>query len=243
MMTVSGKLTKEMMGPNLPLDMPATNPAGVSFQDVRMLQFMYITDAEVAARVIPSQFSLADDPVAIFSVLEYGFTLVGPYREAILSVNVLYKDDPYAYCVQLMLNSALPTMGGREVGIPKKVGFVDINQHEDTIAGSVERPKGERLATGILRIDQPIEPCPEEIPASAILVRPVMYPDKPAQMDLFRIDSVVIPTKMHAATGSCSFTGISVVDPWHTIPVKEMLGASYLEGDLTFTGGETLGTF
>ena len=48
---------------------------------------------------------------------------------------------------------------------------------------------------------------------------------------------------MHAATGSCSFTGISVVDPWHTIPVKEMLGASYLEGDLYFTGGETLGTF
>ena len=242
-MRVSGKLTKEMMGPNLPVDMPASNPAGVFFKDVRMLQFMYITDAEIAARVIPSQFSLADDPVASFSVLEYGFTLVGPYREAILSVNVLYKDVPYAYSVQLMLNSALPTMGGREIGIPKKVGFVDITQHEDTIAGSVERPKGERLATGILRIDQPIEPCPEEIPASLILVRPVMYPDKPVQVDLLRIDSVVKPTRMHAATGSCSFTGISVVDPWHTIPVKEMLGASYLEGDLYFSGGETLGTF
>lgn len=102
---------------------------------------------------------------------------------------------------------------------------------------------GERLATGILRIDQPVKPCLEEIPASAILVRPVMYPDKPVQVDLFRIDSVVSPTKMHAASGSCTFMGISVVDPWHTMPVKEMPGASYLEGDLHSTGGETLGTF
>ena len=44
-------------------------------------------------------------------------------------------------------------------------------------------------------------------------------------------------------TGSCSFAGISVVDPWHTIPVKKMLGASYLERDLYSTGGETLETF
>ena len=50
-MRVTGRLTKEMMGPNLPVDMPASNPAGVFFKDVRILQFMYITDPEIAARV------------------------------------------------------------------------------------------------------------------------------------------------------------------------------------------------
>jgi hypothetical protein len=232
-----------MMGPNLPLDMPATNSLANFFKDVRILQFMYVTDSKVAAHVIPAQFSLDDEAVASFSVLDYGFTMSGPYKEAILSVNVLYEGVPYSYSVQLMLTSALPTMGGREIGIPKKVGFVDITQHEDTIAGFVERPKGQRLATGILRIDQPIEPCPEEMPVSSIFVRPVMYPDKPVQMDLLKIDSVVKPARLHAATGSCSFTGISVIDPWHTIPVKQMLGATYLEGDFCFAGGETLGTF
>jgi len=243
MMSVQGKLTKELMGPNLPVDMPAVNPAAVFFKEVRMLRFDYITHPEIAARVIPSQFSLADDAIATFTVLEYGFSLVGPYREAILNVTVLYRDMPYSYSVQLMLTSALPTMGGREIGIPKKVGFVEITQHEDTLAAYVERPKGERLATGILRIDQPIEPFPEEMPGPSVMLRPVVYPDKPVQMDLIRIDSVWKPTRMHAATGSCSFTGISVVDPWHTIPVKEMVAASYFEGELYFTGGETLETF
>ena len=242
-MSVKGKLTKEMMGPNLPIDMPAVNPAAVFFKEVRMLRFDYITDPEIAARVIPSQLSLKDDATAAFMVIEYGFTFVGPYKEAILSVNVLHQDVPYVYFVQLMLNSALPTMAGRETGYPKKVGFVDITQHEDTIAGYVERPKGERLATGILRIDQPIEPYPEEMPSSSLSLRPVVYPDKPVQMEIIRMDTVTKPTKVYAATGSCSFTGISVVDPWHTIPVKEMVGASYLEADFYYTGSETLETF
>jgi hypothetical protein len=84
---------------------------------------------------------------------------------------------------------------------------------------------------------------PVEMPGPSVMLRPVAYPDKPVQMDLIRIDSVWKPTRMHAATGSCSFTGISVVDPWHTIPLKEMLGASYFEGELCFSGGETLETF
>ncbi|MBW2219478.1 MAG: acetoacetate decarboxylase family protein [Deltaproteobacteria bacterium] len=242
-MSVKGKLTKEMMGSNLPVDMPAVNSAAGFFKEVRMLRFDYITDSEIVARVIPSQLSLKDDATAAFMVIEYGFTFVGPYKEAILSVNVLHQDVPYVYFVQLMLNSALPTMAGRDTGYPKKVGFVDITQHEDTIAGYVERPKGERLATGILRIDQPIEPYPEEMPGSSVLLRPVVYPDKPVQMELIRMDTVLKPTKVYAATGSCSFTGISVVDPWHTIPVKKMVGVSYIEGELYYTSGETLETF
>jgi len=242
-MSVKGKLTKKMMAPNLPVDMPAVNPAKVFFKEVRMLRFDYITDSEIAARIIPSQFSLADDAVATFMVLEYGFTFVGPYKEALLSVNVLHQDTPYVYFVQLMLNSALPTMAGRDTGYPKKVGFVDITQHEDTIAGYVERPKGERLATGILRIDRPLEPHPEQMPESSVMLRPVVYPDKPVQIDLIKMDTVWKPTKAYAATGSCSFTGISVVDPWHTIPVKEMVNTSYFEGELYYTGGETLETF
>jgi hypothetical protein len=107
----------------------------------------------------------------------------------------------------------------------------------------VERPKGERLATGILRIDKPIEPYPKEMPGSSVLVRPVVYPDKSVQMDLIKMDTVWKPTKAFAATGSCSFTGISVVDPWHTLPVKEMVGTSYYEGELYYSGGETLETF
>jgi len=170
-MSIKGKLTKEMMGPNLPVDMPAMNPAAVFFKEVRMLRFDYLTDPEIASRVIPSKLSLPDNAAATFLVIEYGFTFVGSYREAILGVNVLYKDAPYGYSVQLMLNSALPTMGGREMGIPKKMGFVEITQFEDTIAGYVERPKGQRLATGILRIDKPIEPCPEEIPGPSLISR------------------------------------------------------------------------
>jgi acetoacetate decarboxylase len=241
-MSVKGKLTKEMMGPNLPLDMPATNTAANFFKDVRILQFMYMTDPEVAANVIPSQFSLDDEVMATLSILDYGFTMSGSYKEAILGVNVLYEGIPYSYNVQLMLNSALPTMGGREVGIPKKVGYVDITQHEDTLAGFVERPKGERLVTGILRIDQAIESFPEEMPIQSIVVRPVLYFDKPAQMDLLRVDSVFRPKRVHTATGMLTYTGISVVDPWHTIPVKKMVGCSYLECDFAFCGGKTLGT-
>jgi hypothetical protein len=54
-MSVEGQLTKEMMGPNLPVDMPATNLDAGFFKEVRMLRFDYVTNPEIAARVIPSK--------------------------------------------------------------------------------------------------------------------------------------------------------------------------------------------
>ncbi len=45
-----------------------------------------------------------------------------------------------------------------------------------------------------------------------------------------------------AGTGSCHFPGISVLDPWHSLPVKNMVGAARLVADFVLPDGKILET-
>ena len=79
------------------------------------LRFDYEPDKESAAELIPEQFSVPDSPIAVVTFAEYPWSTVSPYREAILALGVSYKGESIQYMIQLILNSNMPIIGGREV--------------------------------------------------------------------------------------------------------------------------------
>ena len=148
-MGVQGRLTKAEMGVTMPVDAPAYGKKPYHFRKARMLRFDYETDPDKAAQLIPKQLSLTDPATGFLLINEYPWSTFGPYKEAILGVNVLYGGQVLHYLSHLMLDSSCPILGGREIyGVPKKMGVVELIQHEDNRFADAFRDLPEEFGEG-----------------------------------------------------------------------------------------------
>lgn len=245
-MGLQGRLTRASMGTTMPADAPAFHRKPFYFRRARLLRFDYETEPEAAAQLIPEQLRLTDPATAFLFINEYPWSTVGAYREAVLGINVLYGEQLLHYLSHLMLDRTVPILGGREVyGIPKKMGVVVFTEHEDVMAGYVERPKGIRICSGVLRPEQPVDPLPDGTALPSCSLRIIPHPEKGKDhslIELIQADLVFSSVEMWSGPGNCHFTGASVLDPWHKLPVKNMIAATYSVGDFILAEGRILET-
>jgi acetoacetate decarboxylase len=230
----------------MPVDAPVYHRKPFYFKRARFLRFDYETDAETVADLIPEQLRLTDPPTASLSINEYPWSTLGPYRESILGVSVQYGSQGLQYVTHLMLDAEVPVLAGRDIyGFPKKMGVVEFIQQEDLLAGYVERPKGIRICSGVLRPEQPMDPPPDGTPLGACSLRVIPSPAKGEDhslVELIQTDLVISAVELWAGPGSCQFSGASVLDPWHTVPVKKITGAGYMVCDFVLPEGKILQT-
>jgi len=244
-MGVQGKLTKANMGWCMPVDAPAYAPPPGYFKRARFLRFDYETDAEKASQIVPEQLTLTDPATAAVMFVEYPWSTAGYYREAFLGVNVEFGGEKLFYSCYLMLTK--PGFGGREAsGFPKKMGTVEFIQEEDVMGAYMERPKGFRIISGLVRPEQPLEVSPDEVGASGIcnlrvIPSPVMG-EPPSLIELIKLEGEAENIEMFIGPGNLHFTGVSVLDPWHKVPVVNMIASIYMTADLTFKDSKILAT-
>ena len=245
-MGLQSKLTKSEIGYSMPVDAPAYPPPPGHFKRARFLRFDYETNADSASELIPEQLRLRDPATAALMFVEYPWSTAGNYQEAVLGLNVLYGDQALYYVCYLMLDKTVPVLGGREaVGYPKKKGVVELVQHEDAMGGYVERPKGIRICSGVMRPEQPLDGLPDGTLSSACSLRVIPSPEQGKDhslVELIRTDSILSSVEVWSGPGSCSFAGTSVLDPWHKLPVVEMIASTYLVSDFFIEGGRILET-
>lgn len=245
-MGLQGKLTKKNIAHTMPVDAPAYHKKPFYFKRARLLRFDYETDPEAAARLVPHKLLVADPPAAFLLINEYPWSTLGPYREAVLGVNVLHGDRLLHYISHLMLDSDVPILAGRELyGFPKKMGVIEFAQQDDVLAGVVERPKGIRICAGVFRPEAPLDPPPDGTPLQSCAMRVIPSPEKDKDhslVELIQTDMILSSVEVWAGTGSCYFPGISTLDPWHTLPVKRMKAATYTVTDFVLPEGKILET-
>jgi acetoacetate decarboxylase len=61
-------------------------------------------------------------------------------------------------------------------------------------------------------------------------------------VELIRTDMILSSVEGWTGPGSCHFPGISTLDPWHRLPVKNLLVASYVVADFVLPDGKILET-
>lgn len=241
-----GRLTKDKMGMTMPVDAPAYHRKPFYYKKARWLRFDYETDAECAAELLPEQLSLTDTPTASLSFADYPWSTLGVYREAILAIQTSYGDEELTYLTHLVLDKDTPILAGRDVyGFPKKMGCVEFVQDEDLTAAYMERPRGIRICSGVIRPEQPLEPPPDGTPLKVCALRVIPSPEKGTDhslVELIQTDLVASSVEMWTGPGNCHFTGASVLDPWHRLPVKQMLSSSYMIFDFELSYGRILET-
>ncbi len=232
-MGVRGKLSKTQYGYSMPAFAPLYSAPPFIYQNASLIYFNYLTDPNVAAAVVPDELEIADPPTALLAFASYPWSSLGAYNEVVQILDVTYKGKPTKYAVALYVSTDQAMAAGREVGgYPKKIAKIGF-QYGISYFGSLERPEGLLLATGVMRPEVKI-PAPFPVTHDYICLRIIPSPiagAAPSVCELLTSHWVLLNGEIWEGPGSCQITGASALDPLHAVPIVKQLGCLYFKGD------------
>jgi acetoacetate decarboxylase len=237
----------------MPVTSPAVQEPPFHYRDAELLTVAYETDPEAALDLLPEGLELLEPATASVLFADYHFSTFGPYREAVLTLACLWQGQLMTYVPSLFVSQEAPLIGGREIwGYPKKLAHVELRSESEAWIGTLERPRGHRLATAVVRMER-------NLPASDFLLPPLvslkLIPDAepsgvPALAQLVACDFQVKPVvgsdgvaHLWEGPGSLVFDAPSALDPWHVLPVKRVLACRYGRFDALLPHGRVLKSY
>ncbi|KAJ0163329.1 Decarboxylase DEC1 [Colletotrichum tanaceti] len=118
-----------------------------TFSDVTVLTVKYRTSFSSIGRLIPEVLEVEEEPLVTATLLDYGKSPAGPFKEFIHTVEVKYLGRTYDFCLSLILDNEYGVLAGREpTGFPKRLGRLSLTPGSSNEAtGYVERPAGQKL--------------------------------------------------------------------------------------------------
>jgi acetoacetate decarboxylase len=181
-------------------------------------------------------------------VVYYPFSTFGPYHEAILGVECLWQGAPRFYIAHIAVTTVPPLVAGREIwGYPKKLAHIELEQEDEFLRGTVERPAGVRLVTVAARLERPLPVSRGGGGGGTLSLRVIPSVEEgmpPALAQLIEVPSM--DTQTHEAwSGSATlhYDTASALDPWNCLPVRQVLGAAYSRYDFVLPYGRIVHTY
>jgi acetoacetate decarboxylase len=242
-LALRGRLTLDRLGYSMPTDAPAFQAPPYHYRNAQAISIKFETDPESALDVLPAPLELIEPAAANLSFYWYPFTTFGPYHEAILRLYARHEGKPLTYIAQIFVDTEPPMLAGREVwGYPKKLAKIGFERDKDMVVGWLERPQGVRLATAIMRPEQPAGALSSNGPTTGLRIVPSAEPTdkRPALAELIAADTEHTIREAWAGPGSISFPDHSVLDPVDRFPVKRILKAVYMEYDIMLPAGRVI---
>ncbi len=228
---------------SMPADAATYQRPPFYYRNTRAIMVAFETELEAALEALPAPLTLSEPATAILSFYQYQWTTLGPYNEAILSLLVEHKGRPMNYVMHIAVTTEPPMLAGREVyGFPKKLAHIEFKAERDMIYGTLERPAGICLASAIVRPERPAPNGHSAAPAPVSL-RLIPSPEENARPLCAELIETHIESKVIEAwtgVGSISFPQSSRLDPWNRLPVKQVIGASYMLSDMTLGFGKVI---
>jgi acetoacetate decarboxylase len=246
-----GRLTPDRFGFAMPAASPPFDRPPYHYRDIEMLGFVYETDDEAAADIVPEGLVVASSPaVAVLIFPDFHFSTLGAYREVILGVRCLWEERPVTYCASLLVTDDIGELGGRDIyGYPKLLGHIKWVREHNLIVAYAERPKGKRLCTGILRPRDPMSPEDFTMPPNVTL-KIVPSPEEGAPPEVCEL--VMIPFDVRpilgcdgkvegfSGPGNVTFDSPSDIDPWYRLPVRRMVSAAWWRANGVLSWGKVI---
>ena len=232
-----GQLKKSQFGPSMPVTAPAVQSPPFYYRNMEMIIVEYRTDEEEALKLLPDGLELVEPATASIIIAKYHFSTFGPYNEAILGVACKWQGQLMTYLPNLFVTQEAPLIAGREIwGYAKKLAHVDVIQEHEEYMGIIERPKGNRLATAVMRSIR-------NVPANSFNFPPILSlkvipnaeeSETPALAQLVSCDFRVTPivgtdgiAEVWSGPGSLVYNSPTEADPWYKLAVKEIVSCRY----------------
>lgn len=213
-------------GPS-PIFAPPYFRGGGRFTDVDVLVVKYRTTRESVRALIPDTLSLEPQPLVTSTLVYYGMSPIGSYKELIHNIEVEYQGKKYDYSFLLILDNEDAVYGGREMyGYPKVLGVVEFNMKSEVngfIHGSVERPAGNPIVKYLFKPSRFISTGPLPPPANLNLnlrvIPNVLLGEKPSVRQFVPVDFRFDEGELWEGEASINYPSTSEFDPLHKFPV------------------------
>lgn len=235
-MSKRGKLNIEQFGFSMPVDAPLYPRPPVYYRDMETITVAYETDEDAALALLPyaEELELVYPVTARIVIARMPFTTYGAYDEAYQLLDCTWEGKPCIYPVRIILNNESAMAAGRELwGNPKKWGHVEWGSESELKQGLIERPKGSRIGTVLMKPERPVALDPYQF--DVIGLRVIPSPElnaRPSVAELVMNSCKVTPKQAWSGPGSVSFGILSELDPWHRLPVRKMKDAIYVVSDM-----------
>lgn len=237
-MAKKGKLKVQDFGYTMPVSDPAHCSPPFLYRGIEAFTIVYETDYESAAQMLPEPLEFSSDPpVAGLMMSNLTFSNFGPYKEAILMFNVIFKNKNYLYIPNLFVTQEDPLIGGREIwGYAKKLADMEFKKERNQIISWVERPSGNRLFTATVspETNLKLEDWQNTDILSLKKIPSAEEGKKPDVCQLVGCEFKLTPilgsdgiAELWRCKGSLTFDSQSRDDAWHRAPVVNILDAIY----------------
>jgi acetoacetate decarboxylase len=248
-----GRLKKSSFGPSMPVTAPAVQAPPFYYRNMEMIIVEYRTDEEEALDLLPDGLELVEPATAAIIIAKYHFSTFGPYNEAILCLTCRWQGQVMSFLPNLFVTQEAPLIAGREIwGYAKKLAHIDLVQEHEQYMGIIERPKGNRIATAVMRTIH-------NVPSDAFKFPPILslkvIPDAeqselPALAQLvscdFRVSPVVATdgvAEVWSGPGSLVYNTRTESDPWYKLAVNEVVSCRYGWFNAFLPNGKVLKTY
>jgi acetoacetate decarboxylase len=232
-----GQLTESQFGFSMPVTSPAVQSPPFYYRNMEMIIVEYRTDEEAALSLLPEGLELIEPATASVSFGKYPFTTFGPYNEAILGIACKWQGEAMTYLPNLFVSQEPPLIAGREIwGYAKKLAHIDVVQEREEFMGIIERPKGNRLATAVMRTVHNVPADGFDFPqiVSLKVIPDAEESEVPALVQLVSCDFRVSPVvgtdgiaEVWSGPGSLVYNSPTDADPWHKLSVEEVISCTY----------------
>lgn len=220
---------------------PLFGPPPYEYRDGWTMVIMFKTTPEVLRDLVPKPLVPNPQNIMVFVNSRFFASGFGQYNETILIAPVGFEGKPGNYCVYLMLDHDSPIAAGREIwGFPKKSGQIKMEEKDGVLITTVERA-GITLVRAAMELSQLVKP--EAVPLPFFNLKLIPSVKKDAPPDVMQLTSTTLENlKVHKVyTGKATLEfGTSPADPFHKVPIKEVLGGRYSNWDFTLTYGEVI---
>jgi len=222
---------------------PLFGPPPYEYRDNWGLTVLFKTDAMVLKELVPAPLVPNPDGVMFITISRFFVSGFGSYNEMIFGTPAKYNDRDVNYSIYLMLDNDIPIGAGREIwGFPKKLARVQLTEKDGVMRGTVERG-------GIMLIQAAMEinalGKPEDAAGSAEYVNLKLIPSvkRDAPPDVKQLTTTTLENvsirRVYKGKATLEF-GVSPADPFHKIPIREVLGGLYVNSDFTLTYGDVI---
>lgn len=243
-METKGTLAPERSGYSMPVDAQLYPRPPFHFPDTELVVFTYETDADAAAAALPAGLTLPLPAVAQVTLARYPSSSLGPYNEAVQQIMCEWEGERRSFVSRILLDNDAAIAAGREIyGFPKKHAYVELRREDDTFTGVLERPRGHRLLSAKLTLEQKMEVTAQSGAGGIVNLRvipDVADPDRPSVMELTEVMMPATLKEAWSASGSLEFGEPSEADPWSALPVRKLMAAHYTLLDFELPPGRVL---
>jgi acetoacetate decarboxylase len=228
-------------GFSMPQMAPLYGQPPYEYRDGWGMTIFFKTTPEALKALIPSP--LVPNPENLMLVVfrhlfARGF---GHYSEVTLIAPAVFEGQTVHYCLYVMADNDVDNGSGREIwGFPQKGGTIRVDEKDGNLIGTAER-SGIRLIRGAMELSEIGDTEIDNPPLVNLKIIPSVKKGAPPEVMQLTSTTMENVRNHRVYTGEATLEfGASPSDPFHKIPIVEVLGGRYSDTDFTLTYGNII---